>query len=170
MTSAVWRVTSHPMTVITELGRWLNSRRGLPPALGPTHIIIKNVQIMKFLIPSCVRKGYQSFPSKLLNMVKVTLFWDNHSLVYHCKGFTTDLSQELICRSGSSPQSSDKCPLGKRCLDKNSTASTSSEVFNEVYTQSMSLLLGQEPFVGFLVVVVWLDVVGANLVPVQYQT
>ena len=70
----------------------------------------------------------------------------------------------------SSPQSSDKCPLDKRCLDKISTASTSSEVFNEVYTQSMSLLLGQEPFVGFLVVVVWLDVVGANLVPVQYQT
>ena len=158
------------MTVITALGRWLINKRGLSPAPGLTHIIFKNVQIKKLLIPSCVGEGYQWFPSKLFKYCKSLFILRQPLFSVSLQEFIYDLSQGLICKSGSSPQSSDKCPLGKRCLDKNSTASTSSEVFNEVYTQSMSLLLGQEPFVGFLVVVVWLDVVGANLVPVQYQT
>ena len=34
----------------------------------------------------------------------------------------------------------------------------------------MSLLLYLESLVGFLVVVVWRDVVEATLIPVQYQT
>ena len=167
MTNAVWRVTSHPMTVITELGRWLISRGGSPPAPDHTRIIIKNEQIKKFLIPSFVREGYQSFPSKLLNTVKVSLFWDNHSSVSNARALSTDLSQGLICRSGSSPSSGDRCPLDKRCLDKNPSASTSSEVFREVNTPSMSLLLYLESLVGFLV---WCDVVEATLIPVQYQT
>ena len=140
-----------------------------PPAPGHARIIIKNEQIKEFLIPSCVREGYQSFPSKLLNTVKVSLFWDNHSSVFKARALSTDLSQGLICRSGSPPSSGDRCPLDKRCLDKNPSASTSSEVFREVNTPSMSLLL-YESLIGFLVVVVWWDEVEATLMPVQYQT
>ena len=119
---------------------------------------------------SCVRESYQSFPSKLLNTVKVSLFWDNHSSVSNARSLSTDLSQGLTCRSGSSPSSGDRCPLDKRCLDKNPSASTSSEVFREVNTPSMSLLLYLESLVGFLVMVVWWDVVEATLIPVPYQT
>ena len=114
---------------------------------------------------SCVRESYQSFPSKLLNTVKVSLFWDNHSSVSNARSLSTDLSQRLTFRSGSSPSSGDKCPL-----DKNPSTSTISEVFREVNIPSMSLRLYLESLVGFLVVVVWWDVVEATLIPVQYQT
>ena len=95
------------------------------------------------------------------DMAIVSLICDNHSQVNHSNSKALPTIQwpetGIICRSGSPPQTGDKCPLYKRCLDNCPWGLFLQHlpvIKSEVFIQRMGLLLSPEALTEFLVVVV----------------